>query len=254
MTRRDDDEIERIVNALRIRLGIAVEDQPDMAEVLSRAKALGIIKDYVLVDYLPNAEAKYDPDEQKIFITKRAFIALRNGSKRERFTIAHELGHDELDHSRVRYRTSLPRSVTGKPASRSEELDESEANRFAAAFLCPSDRANYVPGMTADQLAEKFDVSLEVARIRLEVLKRMYYRKNRIPRPLPKGVVDFLKAAERKGRPSESLELHERTYGKLVELKFEGEQCPNPACREFTLVRHGTYMQCARCNTKTGDD
>jgi hypothetical protein len=78
MRYRNDEEVEHAARSLRVRLGIDGEDRPDMAAALAKAKALGIIKDYVQIDSLPNAEAKFDPQEEKIFITKRAFVALKN--------------------------------------------------------------------------------------------------------------------------------------------------------------------------------
>jgi Zn-dependent peptidase ImmA (M78 family) len=144
MKYRSDDEIEHAARSLRIRLSIDEEDRPNMAEALAKAKALGIIKDYVQLDTLPNApgaEAKFDPSEGKIFITKRAYIAAKNNSPRARYTVAHELGHQELDHTRTRYRTFQSRTASGRVASSTEIRDESDANRYAAAFLCPYDFA-----------------------------------------------------------------------------------------------------------------
>jgi Zn-dependent peptidase ImmA (M78 family) len=108
--------------------------------------------------------------------------------------------------------------------------------------------------MTAAQIAAKFNVSQQVAEIRLIILERMYRRQHGILRPLPANVVDFLQSFQGKGRRLKSLDDHERLYGALAEKRFEGDQCPNPQCREFTMVRRGTYTQCELCGTKTGED
>jgi Zn-dependent peptidase ImmA (M78 family) len=179
MKYRSDDEIEHAARSLRARLGIDDQDRPDMLAALEKAKALGIIKDYVQVESLPNAEAKFDPQEEKIFGTRRFFVALANKEPRARFTIAHEFGHEEFDHTRTRYRSAIPRTITKKPSSFSEVRDESDANRHAGAFLCPKHRAQYVSGTTADKLATKFNVSRQVGEIRLSVLERMYRRGKR---------------------------------------------------------------------------
>lgn len=254
MKYRSDDEIEHAARSLWMRLGIDDQDCPDMLAALERAKALGIIKDYVQLDSLPNAEAKFDPQEEKIFGTGRFFAALANKEPRAHFTLAHEFGHEEFDHTRTRYRSVIPRTITKKPTSFSEARDESHANRYAGAFLCPKHRAQYNLGMTTEQLAVKLNVSRQVAEIRLPVLERMYRRENRFPRPIPANVIDILREIQGKGRALKILELHERFYGALKEKICEGDQCPNPQCREFTMVRKGTYLECDLCGTKTGRD
>jgi Zn-dependent peptidase ImmA (M78 family) len=253
--RKTDEEIEDVMRRLRVRLGIDDQDCPDMLAALVKAKALGIIKDYVQVDALPNnAEAAYDPNEQKIFFTKPTFAALTKNDPRARFTLAHEFGHEEFDHARTRYRSSSSMLAARKSASVAEKREEPEANRAGAAFLCPYHRANYRPGMTAEQVARKFKVSLQVAEIRLQVLERMYRREHGIPRPLPGNVVDLLRTLQGKGSPLKSLEVHERAYGAFREKSYEGHQCPNPSCREFTMVRNGTQLRCDLCGAITGVD
>jgi Zn-dependent peptidase ImmA (M78 family) len=217
MKYRSDDEIEYAARGLRVRLGIDDQDRPDMLTALEKAKALGIIKDYVQIESLPNAEAKFDPQEEKIFGTRQFFAALANGDRRARFTLAHEFGHEEFDHTRTRYRSVLPRSITKRPVSFTEARDESDANRYAGAFLCPYHRAQYKLGTTLDWLATKFNVNRQVAEIRLPVLQRMYRQENRLLRPLPANVIDILRRFQGNGRKLKSLEDHERLYGELKE-------------------------------------
>ncbi len=112
---------------------------------------------------------------------RHAIIGLnsRNTRRRQRFTLAHELGHWLLhegrplivDHTvRINKRDSVSSAAT--------DNEEIQANAFAAAFLMPADWVRaaverelraYVPSrdeLTA-KLAEEFDVSQEAMSIRL---------------------------------------------------------------------------------------
>lgn len=249
MGRLTDENIEGAARSLRIALNVDDQYRPDVFEALACAKALGIIKDYVTVDdsIIPGADAAYDPATQKIFLS----ATCRSRGKdhvRTRFSIAHEFGHDELDHTRRRNRSSVSMKASGRAASYIEIKEESEANRFAGAFLIPAHLVKSPLTTTAKELAQKFNVSEQVAEIRLEVLQRMFRRKHGIPRPLPGNVIDFL----RHGGGSKALEIHEKTYGRNREVKFEGDPCPNPKCGEFAMVRRGTSFKCELCGTETG--
>ena len=104
-----------------------------------------------------------------------------NGSDsyfRQRFTIAHELGHllyhshligDGVDDNRA-YRSVADgkfynRSITAR--------EETEANRFAASLLMPKESVLSVwenSGRSLKDTAKKFQVSMQAMRIRLESL------------------------------------------------------------------------------------
>jgi hypothetical protein len=59
--------------------------------------------------------------------------------------------------------------------------------------------------MTAEEIADRFDISVRAAKIRLEELERMQRRKEGTTRPLPKSIIDFLRDAKRKGHVVRSL-------------------------------------------------
>jgi Zn-dependent peptidase ImmA (M78 family) len=101
-----------------------------------------------------------------------------HAARRQRFTIAHEVAHLELhkgrplvlDHVRVNFRDATSSAATN--------LEEIEANQFAAAILMPRDlvveeaqRLLDDPGATAASivplLAQGFDVSDQAMEIRL---------------------------------------------------------------------------------------
>lgn len=102
-----------------------------------------------------------------------------HGHHRQRFTIAHEIGHAEL-HDADTYLDGLAtlRFRDGKSAT-GTDAEEREANGFAAALLMPADwvRARFIGLVTGHQpldegtaalmLANQFDVSEQAMRFRL---------------------------------------------------------------------------------------
>lgn len=102
--------------------------------------------------------------------------------KRQRFTIAHEIGHLMLDHKRdeihvdkaflIKFRSDHPSSA--------DDLEEIQANAFAAALLMPKsmlqrDLKRYHNGESMDDgalmaLAERYDVSIQAFLIRLNTI------------------------------------------------------------------------------------
>ena len=93
---------------------------------------------------------------------------------RQRFTLAHELGHYVL------HRYLLGNGVTDNKAYRAvpggphsnpniTNGEETEANRFAASLLMPDPSVQRLKaaGLTPEQMAEKFQVSISTMRIRL---------------------------------------------------------------------------------------
>lgn len=98
---------------------------------------------------------------------------------RQRFTIAHEIGHAEL-HDSDTYLDGLAtlRFRDGKSAT-GTDAEEREANRYAAALLMPAEwvRLRFLKFVTgsrptgeakaASKLASEFDVSLQAMQFRL---------------------------------------------------------------------------------------
>lgn len=60
--------------------------------------------------------------------------------------------------------------------------------------------------MTAEELADRFDINISVARIRLQEMERKKRRAQGIKRPIPKSVVEFLQNAKDKGYRITSLD------------------------------------------------
>ncbi|HBZ14947.1 MAG TPA: ImmA/IrrE family metallo-endopeptidase [Pantoea sp.] len=93
--------------------------------------------------------------------------------KRQRFTLAHELGHYFLHRNRAL-------EFVDKALYRSSHMDsmEYEANNFAGALLMPREAlTEFIVkyGATAELIAEHFNVSVLAAKIRVETLQRKLY-------------------------------------------------------------------------------
>jgi len=90
--------------------------------------------------------------------------------KKERFTLAHEIGHLLIHHA------SFLCESDAFSFFRTYNNEEQEANEFAAEFLLPSQACHDVLGKTdlefsiIAQISEKFDTSLAVAAIKLTKL------------------------------------------------------------------------------------
>jgi Zn-dependent peptidase ImmA (M78 family) len=96
---------------------------------------------------------------------------------RQRFTIAHELAHLLLhDGEEVRVDTNFRINLRSPESSSAEDMEEIEANAFAAALLMPEvflrgDLANFVLDVDdphqVQQLAQRYGVSAQAMTIRL---------------------------------------------------------------------------------------
>jgi hypothetical protein len=92
------------------------------------------------------------------------FVSNFTSVTRDRFTIAHELGHFVLHSQGGKTPIKLPRSGSNRL--------EWEANWFAAGLLMPAARfkAAYLENSSAVVLAAKFDVSIKAAEVRKDSL------------------------------------------------------------------------------------
>jgi IrrE N-terminal-like domain len=144
MAPSDDEDFEQAARTLRIELEIDDRFCPDLIFVLDELKRRGKIEGYLRVpDEAMKDDASYDSDQRLLRIRESVFrvldhpnLASRQEFQRARFTIAHEVGHVIWSHHGKYFRGPTTDAATG--LSRRLRLRESEANRFAAAFLIPS--------------------------------------------------------------------------------------------------------------------
>ena len=117
---------------------------------------------------LPDAYAKTLPTGE-IIIRRSVYERACAGSGRDRFTIAHELGHCFLHLDQI----SMARAATS--ADKNYNNSEWQANEFAAQLLMPFSlvKDNYC--LSDEELAERFGVSRECAKYRKKKLNDYMY-------------------------------------------------------------------------------
>ncbi len=138
-------------------------------DVEGLARALGIDVHYAYLDDQISGQIERGEDG-----AYRISVNANDAPTRQRFTIAHELGHY------VYHRPLIGNGVDDDRAYRSTNVgmyynmqigpaEETEANRFAAALLMPKEKISEFKqhGLDTDALAKQFGVSLQAMKIRL---------------------------------------------------------------------------------------
>ena len=94
-------------------------------------------------------------------------VAIDDPPNRQRFTLAHELGHYVLEHNPL-FTESDPRAFENP-----RDVNEKEANYFAAALLMPEEwvRQDWARLRDADRMATLYRTSSEAMWYRLEELR-----------------------------------------------------------------------------------
>lgn len=217
-----EEEFERLARNALIAFDLEYFRFQELMSLIIKMKRLDWVKNYERVpnSKMPLDEAEFNPHTRILRIREDIFCAANSGDPHALMTIAHEIGHIYLGHTRTRHR-----SVAGVEGREIEKIaptikrDEFQASRFAAAFRAPYHLANYQPGMTAHDLAQKFNLTVRAADIRLEQIEKMYRRENKISRPLPP-----MPAAKQ---------------------QYERIACSN--CKNFTMLRSGPIIKCDTC-------
>ena len=107
--------------------------------------------------------AEFDPSDKVMRIRESVYLGAAKGNTRDRFTIAHEIGHmilNSLMDAEIKF-CRFDETV------KSYEDIEWQANTFAAEFLVDFSEIEY---MNIDEISEKFGVSRKVAQIQKEKL------------------------------------------------------------------------------------
>lgn len=121
-------------------------------------RGIEVLRDRELVGSTNSGRCVITDEGEKVII-----VNPEDSFARQRFTVAHELGHAILDDCGIHERN---------PNLREYRQKEALANRFAAELLMPERQvreANQL-GMDLEQMAEQFGVSQTAMRIRLERL------------------------------------------------------------------------------------
>jgi len=251
MANRTDEEWEQLAHEWRKAAGMDDLTRFDGIRFIKWLKQSKHIKDYVCLPIadMPKAEAKYEPDEGRIYYRDTTWQLAELGQPHSMWTIVHEGCHFILKHKETRLRSTV--QFSQRFSTRQESLDETETNRLTASIMAPFAKSEYRIGQTVDELMARFGLSQPAAERRLQELARIYRKRHGIKRELPLGVIDFLQAQRKKGVRVTSLP-EDSTILPLTNHHYEGDACPN--CNEFRLVRVGLSMRCDVCGAKTGED
>lgn len=169
LLKQRQNEIDFIIDDIAAKTGVFYPKNSllDIAEVSG-------VKVYVedlteIGDNVSGAILYKDPKTKKeasIFINKKM------SGRRQRFTLAHELGHFFLHNGEVKLR------IDDLDYSKDNHNEETEANYFAASLLMPKDilKRKLDEGLSIEQLSEYFDVSEVAVQNRIKWIKS---RKNR---------------------------------------------------------------------------
>lgn len=111
-----------------------------------------------------------DPDQLIMLIRRDVYDGACQGKGRDRFTLAHELGHLLL-HSGHRYLERIdPNAAPTPPTHKKYEDSEWQADTFAAELLMPVHVVKKCAG--PDQLANLAGVSYQAADVRFRALRQ----------------------------------------------------------------------------------
>lgn len=111
-----------------------------------------------------------DPDQMVVLIRRDVYDGANRGVGRDRFTMAHELGHLLL-HGGGRYlERPAPGALAMPPTHKKYEDSEWQANAFASELLMPVNIVRQCS--TAAELALLAGVSVQAAEVRISILRQ----------------------------------------------------------------------------------
>ena len=175
--------------AWRVLLHEDISELP--VKVVSLCKKMGIRVSY----YTPMDEN--DGYSTILFGKPRIFVSRECSPARQRFTVAHELGHILLGH------VGEYRLVNREPNPRDNPIEQ-EANVFASRLLAPACVLWALDAWEPEQIAKLCDISLQSASFRAERLAKVRYRGRFLASPLERQVHDQFLTFIEKAREGES--------------------------------------------------
>lgn len=167
--------------AWKILLDFGFDELP--IKVSEVCKKLGIqIRSYGRSEpFLKKYHLQYKTQETDgfTFSVDGQYIILFNehcSAQRNRFTVAHELGHILLGH--IPETGSHVTTVNREPEPKDDPIEQ-QANVFASRLLAPAGVLHEIGVNSAGQIAELCDMSLKASQFRLERLHKLYVREQR---------------------------------------------------------------------------
>lgn len=159
-------KIRKVVNKIRDVMGLGEKDYFDVVRFIEYYLH-EIFPDFYLeivpIHKMPFKYAEAIPETKCIKIREDVYDGAVNGNPRDRFTLAHEIGHLWLHRPG---RITLARS-TKKEEIPAYKCPEWQANTFAGELLVPPSGTT---DMNVENVIEKFGVSYQVASIQMKQL------------------------------------------------------------------------------------
>ena len=154
---RSKRNIREFANKIRRMTGVKDSEQLNIISCLELFCS-GVETEYTLEivpeEELRNAYAQTIPSQKVVLIREDVYYGALSGNARDRFTLAHELGHVFLHNDNT---VVLSRGSENIPIY---ENPEWQANTFAAEFLVPTNKAK---NMNAFEIVARYNCSFEVA-------------------------------------------------------------------------------------------
>jgi Zn-dependent peptidase ImmA (M78 family) len=197
MTRLFEEACEERARTFLERLGLNSIVPLDMMTVIIKLKHLIPGFNYLRVPdpEFKNTEAQWDSDKKLLRIRESTFQAMQRREPHAQMTLAHEFAHVACGHKGIRNRNET-KNISER-AMADVRREEREAFRVASALLAPSDRI--AAQDTAEDIANRFGMSLSAARIRFQEVAELRRRAGGLPRTIPQSAKDFLRNAQRSG-------------------------------------------------------
>lgn len=141
------------------------QTRPGAVDVEGLAKELSI---EVKEDFMGRQSGKICIEGDKFVV----YVNIIHPSARQRFTIAHEIGHFIYDRKEIEERKGLKDSAMWR--SELSTMEEVRANRFAADLLMPDSKIDEIlkahkGKITVNTLAEELNVSLRALELKLGI-------------------------------------------------------------------------------------
>lgn len=154
-----------------------VTSVPVMLTPIVKKMGIKVIKDSAIHELRPNESGASIFDGESWYIVYND----SEGRKRNRFTIAHELGHILLGHE-------MKDGYYARSTSPVKPEMETEADSFAVRLLAPACVLWGLRLHSAEEISELCDISYSAAKIREERMKILYKRNKFLTSPLEKEV------------------------------------------------------------------
>ncbi len=166
---RSWDNIGQIADAVRVQFSLSDEPNFPVMDFLELVlfQRMGIVDLRIgtrkeMGDY----EGFTDPKGQFIVLREDVYENAWNGNGRDRFTVAHELGHFFLH-------TGIPMARAASDSSiKPFRLSEPQANQFAAELLMPRQFLN--AGDTVQSVIDRHGVSINAAANRIRFMSKKW--------------------------------------------------------------------------------